>query len=137
MENKTIITELDYVRLSKLIHSMRESNSSDVKNLELLGQGLKKARRVDSKKITPDFVTMNSRIEITDIDTHKIMTLTLVYPKDADFKERRISVLAPFGAALIGNRVGETVTFPVPKGTKRIRIKKILYQPEANGEYLV
>jgi regulator of nucleoside diphosphate kinase len=137
MESKTIITELDYVRLSKLVHSIKEKNSPEVRSLELLGNGLKKAKRVDSKKIASDFVTMNSRIEITDIDTNKMMTLTLVYPKDADFKERRISVLAPFGAALIGNRVGETVTFPVPKGIKRIRINKILYQPEANGEYLV
>jgi len=137
MKPKTIISELDYVRISKLINSMRDNPFDDSQNLELLYMELHHARRVEPKMIEPDCVTMNSRIEITDIDTNKSMKLTLVYPKDADFKKGRISVLAPFGIALIGNRVGATVDFQVPKGTKRIRIDKIIYQPEANGEYTV
>jgi len=131
------ITELDYVRLCNLISSTRDKKSIELKNIEVLGNEIKRARKVDSKKIPPEFVTMNSIFELTDLDTNKIMVLKLVYPNDADFKKGHVSVLSPLGSALLGYKPGDIISFEVPKGVKQIRINKILYQPEANGEYTV
>ncbi len=106
-----------------------------MKNLVVLGSEIKRAKRVDSKKITSEYITMNSVIEVTDMDTNKILNLKLVYPRDADFKKGHISILSPLGSALIGYKVGDTISFEVPKGVKEIKINRILFQPEANGQY--
>ncbi|MGV8091952.1 MAG: GreA/GreB family elongation factor [Mangrovibacterium sp.] len=137
MEDHIIITESDYTRLCNLVNAEKSSRSTELKHLSVLGAEIKRAKRIDSRKILPDFVTMNSRIEVVDLDTDKTMTLQLVYPKDANYKQGRISVLSPLGSALLGYRVGSVISFDVPKGIKRMRISGIIYQPEANGDYSV
>lgn len=135
MKGKIKITELDYERLCNLVTAVKDQRTVEMKNLDALGAEIRRAERVDPKKITPEFVTMNSEFEVTDLDSNKLLILKLVYPKDADFKKGYVSVLSPLGSALLGYKAGDTISFKVPKGEKKIRIDKINYQPEANGEY--
>ncbi|MEL7587332.1 MAG: nucleoside diphosphate kinase regulator [Prolixibacteraceae bacterium] len=135
MDNQIVITELDYVRLSQLILLTKNNKTIELRNLDFLRQEIARAKRVDSKKMSADYVTMNSEIEILDLDSNKTMTLKLVYPQEADFRSGRISILSPLGSALLGYKVSRTISFEVPKGTKQIKITRIIYQPEANGEY--
>ena len=137
MEAKILITELDYIRLSKIIGSARIEKSTELKNLEYLAHEIKRANRVDSKKIAPEFVTMNSVVQVFNKETKQSMTVKIVYPKDADFKNGKVSVFSPLGSALLGYKVGDKVLFDAPKGKVKIIIEKIEYQPEAHGEYLV
>ena len=48
--------------------------------------------------------------------------LTLVTSDKADIKQRKISVLAPIGTALIGFRKGQQVAWHVPSGKKTFTI---------------
>jgi regulator of nucleoside diphosphate kinase len=59
----------------------------------------------------------------------------VVFPSEADSEQGKISVLAPVGTALLGYRVGDTVEWVVPGGLRRLKIERILYQPEAAGDY--
>jgi len=43
--------------------------------------------------------------------------------------------LAPVVTAILGYRQGDIVEWPVPSGIRRLRIEKVLYQPEAAGDY--
>jgi regulator of nucleoside diphosphate kinase len=43
-------------------------------------------------------------------------TVLLVYPADADIAARRVSVLTPVGAALIGLRTGQSISFRTRDG---------------------
>jgi regulator of nucleoside diphosphate kinase len=63
------------------------------------------------------------------------MTCTLVFPDDADIDQNRISVLAPIGTAMLGYSVGDAFEWQVPAGLTRFKVKEILYQPEASGDY--
>jgi regulator of nucleoside diphosphate kinase len=36
---------------------------------------------------------------------------------------------------MIGYRKGDRITWSVPGGLKRLKIKRILYQPEAAGDF--
>jgi regulator of nucleoside diphosphate kinase len=36
---------------------------------------------------------------------------------------------------VLGYRVGDTVEWKVPAGLKKLRVKEIVYQPEAAGDY--
>ena len=53
----------------------------------------------------------------------------------ADLELERLSVLTPLGAALLGASVGDIVECNTPGGIRRLRIEKLLYQPEAAGDF--
>ena len=78
---------------------------------------------------------MNSMVRLKDVDTGEDVIYTLVFPHDADIHHKKISILAPIGTALIGYRAGDIIEWNVPAGVKRLKIEKILYQPEAAGDY--
>ncbi|CAH2031664.1 nucleoside diphosphate kinase regulator [Trichlorobacter ammonificans] len=129
------ITDFDLQRLQELIEVMAEQPSRDNRYLDELDQELLRAEVVAPRDIPPDVITMNSTVRLLDMDSKGELEYTLVFPPDADLEKGRISVLAPVGMAMIGYRVGDVVSWKVPGGTKRLKIKKILYQPEAAGDF--
>ena len=96
---------------------------------------LDRAEAVKPEEIPTDVITMNSTFRLRDLDTGEEVVYTLVFPADADSKNRKISVLAPIGTAVLGYRVGDTVEWEVPAGIKRLKVDSIVYQPEAAREY--
>ena len=69
-----------------------------------------------------DVVRLNSVITIKDEQNNKVMDLTLVTPKQANIKEKKVSVMSPVGIALIGFRKGQRVLWRVPLGEKSFYI---------------
>lgn len=134
MNNIIYLTEQDYKRLIDLIQVQRQ-NPGAAANIGKLGEELKRAKRVPSEEIPADVITMNSRVLLKDLQSGREMEITLVYPKDADINARKISIFAPVGTAIIGCREGDTVEWPVPSGTVNYKIEKIMYQPEATGDF--
>lgn len=135
-ESRTIfITNFDLNRLENLLGKIDTGQSRDTAHLEELEFELGRAEIIDPKKIPADVITMNSRVRLLDLDTQEEKVYTLVYPPNADPKEDKISILAPIGTALLGYRVGDTITWKVPAGTRQFKVVEILYQPEAAGDY--
>jgi regulator of nucleoside diphosphate kinase len=128
------MTEFDLARLRDVLQA-RISVGRDRDHLDSLEQELDRAHVVDASAIPRDVVTMNSQVRIEDVDTGLESVYTLVFPSDASIAEKRISILAPIGTALLGSRVGATIDWPVPAGRRTVRIKDVLYQPEAAGDY--
>ncbi|HWJ29007.1 MAG TPA: GreA/GreB family elongation factor, partial [Flavisolibacter sp.] len=60
---------------------------------------------------------------------------SITYPKDSDRREGRISVFSEIGLALLGRKENDVVSWRVPNGTGRFVIEKVIYQPEASGDY--
>lgn len=136
--NKTIIvTQRDYNRLMGLLSNTEKQNKGSADNLARLAGELARARQVESEKVSPDVVTMNTVIEFTDLDNQITKQLKLVYPSQADIRQGHVSVTAPIGTALLGYRKGDVIEWEVPAGKKKFLIRDVLYQPEANGEYTV
>lgn len=134
MSRQIFITELDKERLQKVINEAKEYNLGDKTYLRNLEKELNRAQIVASQKVPHDVITMNSRVMLKDLDTEEEIIYTLVYPPDADLMEDKISVLAPVGTAMLGFREGEVITWEVPAGVVRLKVAKILYQPEAAGD---
>jgi regulator of nucleoside diphosphate kinase len=128
------VTEKDYKRLTEQIKTAAVSRSVSYTYLEKLDEELRRAKVVPSKAVEPDIVTMNSRVIIEDVQTGKETELQLVYHTEADMKNRKISVFAPIGAALLGYKTGDIVEWDVPGGRKQFRVKRVIYQPEASGD---
>lgn len=135
MSPNIVITDLDRRRLGTLIDQSILPDALERRYLIDLEQEIDRAMTIDATEIPPDVVTMNSTVELSDLDTGETTSYTLVYPEEADVLNNRISVLAPVGTAILGYRVGDVVRCPVPEGVVRIRIDNVLYQPERVGDY--
>ena len=130
------LTELDLIRLSALAQESR-SRCLQASADELAGM-LDSAQVVRSDEISPDVVTMNSHVVIEEVETGELRDMTLVYPVDADPVRRKLSVLSPVGSAVLGRAVGDETELPTAYGdTLRIRVARVLYQPEAEGHLAV
>lgn len=134
-ERSIYITEYDRERLLKLIENPGALDHPEPECLENLKNELARAQVVAPQEIPPDVVTMNSTVRLTDLETNEEDTYTLAFPSDADIGSGRISVLAPIGTAILGYRVGDTLTWSVPQGQRRLRIDEVTFQPEASGNY--
>jgi regulator of nucleoside diphosphate kinase len=130
------ITTSDYHRLSGLIEMSRERNGdADREYLDQLEEELGRAELVNPKEIPADVITMRSKVSLKDLKSGQTVMYSLVFPSEANSNEGHISVLAPIGTALLGNRSGDVVESRVPSGLRRLKVKEILYQPEAAGNY--
>ncbi len=124
-----IVTTTDLERLRPVL------DQSNTPTSDLLDDELQRAHIVAAKDVPADVVTMNSEIVYEDCETGTTRTVRIVYPKDADATNGSISVLAPIGSALLGLRVGQSIRWAVPHGTKELRVVEVRYQPEAAGDY--
>ena len=52
---------------------------------------------------------------------------------EANVEERKVSVLAPLGTAVLGYRAGDVIEWEVPAGTRRLKVERVLFQPEASA----
>ena len=134
-ERNIYITSFDMSRLEELLEVASDFSTRDNKHLGELANELLRAEVVDSKDIPPDVITMNSKIRLMDLDSKEDRIYTLVFPLEANVDENKISILAPIGTAMLGYHVGDTIKWQVPAGARRLKVKEILYQPEAAGDF--
>jgi regulator of nucleoside diphosphate kinase len=132
--NQIILTEADFDRLRVLLDSPRY-RSTQAPLLMALREELDRGTVVPSDVVPGGVVTMHSRVRVRDLKTRESEIYTLVYPDQADIDENKLSVLAPLGMALLGTRVGQIVKFDAPAGQRRLKVERILYQPEASGDF--
>jgi transcription elongation factor GreA len=64
--------------------------------------------------------------EVRDEGTGEVHTWTIVGAAEADRTRGRLSVQSPVGKALLDQSPGATVEVPVPGGTRRLTIQRIL-----------
>jgi len=132
-ERRVFITDADRDRLEKLLLGARQWSNRDKAHLQALEEELDKAYTVESREIPGDVVTMRSQVRVRDMKSGAEMDISVVFPSEADSEQGKISVLAPIGTALLGYRVGDVVEWKVPGGLRRLKVERILYQPEAAG----
>jgi len=135
IERKIHITRYDMDRLTELIDGLRLSPKANQANLDLLEKELYRGVLVDPQQIPHDVITMNSKVIITDTESGEKTTYTLVFPSAANISENKLSIMAPLGMALLGYRTGDIIEWPVPSGVRKLKVDKIIYQPEASGDY--
>lgn len=129
------ITQLDYHRLTTLIEKTRERNGVDREYLNKLEAELDRAEILDPKEIPANVITMRSTVRLKDLVSGEENTYSLVFPTEADFSQSKISVLAPIGTAILGYKSGDTIEWTVPSGVRRLKVDKVIYQPEAAGHF--
>ncbi|AAR34166.1 MAG: nucleoside diphosphate kinase regulator protein [uncultured bacterium] len=133
MDTRAIyVTEDDLSRLEEILDTIPFRDRKDLQKLE---DELASAMIVDPKDVPPNVVTMNSRVKLRDLRADKEMTISLVFPNDANIAEGKISILSPIGTAILGFGAGDTLDLAVRSFAKKIRIEEVLYQPGAAGSH--
>lgn len=132
---KILITAYDRDRLLKLLQEAGSTEYRGSEYLEQLRSELERARVVLPQEVPSDVITMNSTVSLEDMDTGEEETYTLVFPEQADLSQGKLSILAPIGTGMFGYRVGDVFEWDVPAGKRRLLVKKIIFQPEASGNF--
>mgnify|MGYP001025088488 FL=1 len=121
------ITEIDKARLTSLLAF---EHPSAVFELE---HEIERAIVVDSCQVAQDVVTMNSRA-LVQLDDEEV-EVALVYPEEADGSAGKLSVCSDIGTAILGSKEDDAFDWRITNRTRHIRIEKVLYQPEAAGDF--
>ena len=134
-----VVTETDRWRLRAMIESLRRAlrtiGDPYESYLRALEDKLQHTSAVPQGDLNADTVTMNSRVLVRDTDSGNGQVLTLVYEADADPYGENVSVLTTLGASLLGSQVGDVIEWQTRRGPRRLRIERILFQPEAAGAF--
>lgn len=128
-----IISQQDLQRLE----TMLEHQSKLTTTMQHLEDELARADVVAPQEIPENVVTMNARVKITIAPANEPTEIILVYPHDFRGDKGQVNVLAPVGAAILGLSEGQEIEWPQPDGhLMKVKIEKVLYQPEREGDYL-
>lgn len=110
---KIVVAQSDHRQL----FAMAAGNSTLA--ADALLEEMERARVVLDHKLPVDIVSMGSKVQYRT-DDDDIREVTLVYPAHADILAGRISVLTPIGAALIGLRTGQSITWRALNGSNHV-----------------
>jgi regulator of nucleoside diphosphate kinase len=124
--NNIVLRKDDYQLLVSLLNGAGRKLSFDRRNAQDLLAELKKATLVNKDNFPEDVVRINSVVRIQAEGMNEIMEFMLVTPDKADIKEKKISVMAPMGVALIGFKKGQQVKWQVPAGKRTFTILDVV-----------
>jgi transcription elongation factor GreA len=88
-----------------------------------LEEKLRSATVIDNSDLGTDMVRVGSVVHVKE--GGKSTKYTIVGSAEASPAEMKLSNESPVGKALLGHKRGEEVTFPTPKGERRLKITKI------------
>lgn len=128
-----IISEQDLNRLE----TMLEHQPKLTPTMQLLEEELARADVVAPQDMPANVVTMNAKVLLTIAPSTEASEITLVYPHDFKGEKGQVNVVAPIGAAILGLAEGQEIEWPQPDGQMmKVKIEKVVYQPEREGDYL-
>ncbi|KYG65102.1 transcription elongation factor GreA [Bdellovibrio bacteriovorus] len=86
------------------------------------------AEVIDTAQIKADRIVFGAVVQIVDTESEEEVTYQIVGVDESDVKAGLISILSPLARALIGKRVGDTVTVQSPKGDKEFEVLNFHYK---------
>jgi transcription elongation factor GreA len=82
---------------------------------------------IDPSILTGDQVKFGAHVQLLDEETDKEATYQIVGLHEADIRQARLSVSSPLAKALIGKKVGDTVSVPAPGGDRTYEILSVKF----------
>ncbi|HTN08656.1 GreA/GreB family elongation factor [Agriterribacter sp.] len=126
-----LLCEEDFRLLKQLVGI---SLVNDMEEEMTLAYELSRAIVVKDNALPLDTIRLNSKVRVEDTSTQKITDLTIVMPPHADIKQKKISILTPMAAALIGFKKGDEVEWKMPSGLKKYKVLDVISPVQAEQE---
>ncbi len=103
-------------------HAARERQSFIEGRIQELEEITGAAEVIDPATLTGDHIKFGAHVRLLDEETEKESTYQIVGLHEADIKLARLSISSPLAKALIGKKVGDTVSVPAPGGDRSYEI---------------
>lgn len=108
-------------------HAARDRQSFIEGRIAELEEIVASAEVIDPSTLSGDNVKFGAHVRVVDEDSEKESSYQIVGAYEADIKNGRISVSSPLAKALIGRKVGDTVSVPAPSGDRSYEILAVTY----------
>lgn len=121
-----VVSTEDHRKLTELAHA--GINMASTVADDLLYE-LDRASVLPPEQLPADVVRMGSNVHYRtgEGDDRQV---TLVFPAEADIAQNRVSVMTPIGAALIGLRIGQSITWITRDGRKQVLTVLEVHSPD-------
>lgn len=80
---------------------------------------------IDELAIPGNIVSLGTTIRVLDLENQQELQYHILGPEDADLKRDIISFQSPLARGLITKKAGDTVSVPIPDGTRKLKILQI------------
>ena len=108
-------------------HAARERQSFIEGRIAELEAIIPSVEVIDTSKLSGDQVKFGARVTIVDEETEEEKTYRIVGAHEADMKVGSISISSPLAKALIGKKIGDTVSVPAPGGDRTYEILSVRF----------
>lgn len=108
-------------------HAARERQSFIEGRIQELEEIIGAAEVIDPATLSGDHVKFGAHVRLVDEETEKESTYQIVGVHEADIKVARLSISSPLAKALIGKKIGDTVSVPAPGGDRSYEILGIKF----------
>jgi transcription elongation factor GreA len=108
-------------------HAARERQSFVEGRIAELEEVVSSAEVIDPSALSGDHVMFGAHVRLLDEETEKEAEYQIVGLHEADIKLGRLSVSSPLAKALIGKKVGDSVSVPAPSGDRSYEILEIRF----------
>ena len=109
-------------------HAARERQSFIEGRIAELEEIVSAAEVIDPATLSGKHVKFGAHVRLVDEETEQESLYQIVGVYEADIKEKRISISSPLAKALIGKKVGDTVSVPAPGGDRSYEILDVDYR---------
>ena len=86
---------------------------------------IENAEIIEKTELDADTVHLSSYVKLLDVDENDEIEYQIVGSQEANPMQGRISDESPIGRAILGHRVGETVTVDAPAGEMRFTVLSV------------
>ena len=108
-------------------HAARERQSFIEGRIAELEEVTSSAEVIDPSSLSGDHVKFGAHVWLVDEETEKETSYQIVGVHEADIKAARLSISSPLAKALIGKKVGESISVPAPGGDRSYEILGIKF----------
>ena len=108
-------------------HAARERQSFIEGRVQELEEVISAVEVIDPSTLSGDMVKFGAHVQLLDEETDKETTYQIVGQHEAEIKQRKLSVSSPLSKALIGKKVGDSVSVPAPGGDRTYEILSVKY----------
>ena len=108
-------------------HAARDRQSFIEGRIQELEEIVSAAEVIDPSTLSGETVKFGAHVWLVDEETEKEATYQIVGVHEADIKHQRLSISSPLSKALIGKKIGDTVSVPAPGGDRTYEILGVKY----------
>lgn len=103
-------------------HAAKERQRYVDARLSQLKKRLADFSLIDLTRIPRDRVGLGSTVVVLDLNKDEELTFKIVASEEADAPAGKVSTNSPIGRGLLGRRVGDEVSIPIPGGKRTMEI---------------